>query len=72
MRNFCSDASRNEACQANGAAQGSGYAPPRLRVIELAAEEVLVSGCKVFFGGPGQGEPTGCATSSPCSDTIGS
>ncbi len=47
------------------------YEKPRLRIIELAAEEVLAVGCKTAPGRPGQSSPTGCGSIS-CAITIGS
>ncbi|MFZ3138774.1 MAG: hypothetical protein WA126_15440 [Thermodesulfovibrionales bacterium] len=47
------------------------YKKPRLRIIELTAEEVLAIGCKTATGRPGQSSPTGCGTAS-CSVTFGS
>jgi hypothetical protein len=42
---------------------------PRLRTIELAAEEVLGIGCKIDAAAPGAG---GLCGSAPCSNIIGS
>ena len=39
------------------------YEKPALRVIELAAEEVLASGCKTISGGPSK-MPLRCAAGS--------
>jgi hypothetical protein len=36
------------------------YEKPRLRLIELAAEEVMVVGCKQLLGAGGSGDPTTC------------
>jgi hypothetical protein len=36
------------------------YEKPRLRVIELAAEEVLAGGCKLNFGFGAHGSPVSC------------
>lgn len=47
------------------------YEKPRLRTIELAAEEVLSLGCKVAPAAPGQASPVGCATIA-CSLSTGS
>lgn len=47
------------------------YEKPRLRMIELAAEEVLSLGCKVAPAAPGQASPVGCATIA-CSLSTGS
>ena len=47
------------------------YEKPRLRVIELAAEEVLAVGCKVNPGDPTGFNNQGCTTG-VCQDTIGS
>jgi len=43
------------------------YGTPRLRVIELVAEEVLAVGCKMVAGSPGPlvGNTT-CSTPSQC------
>lgn len=38
------------------------YEKPRLRIIELAAEEVLGVGCKTAPGSPGQSTPVGCGS----------
>ena len=49
------------------------YEKPRLRMIELAAEEVLATGCKTFSGdlsGVG-GSPGGGCVVSPCSSVPG-
>ena len=46
------------------------YEKPRLRVIELAADEVLVIGCKTFSGGGAQPPAVPCNASN-CS-TLGS
>jgi hypothetical protein len=47
------------------------YEKPRLRVIELVAEEVLSTGCKSRFGDPKGVAGSGCLTGM-CSSTIGS
>jgi hypothetical protein len=47
------------------------YEKPRLRRIELAAEEVLATGCKMFPGDPGGVSGAGC-TVVACSTTTGS
>ena len=47
------------------------YEKPRLRTIELAAEETLATGCKVAPGRPGQGSNFGCGTAG-CSLKSGS
>jgi len=47
------------------------YAKPRLRIIELVAEEVLSTGCKSRFGDPKGVAGSGCTTGI-CSSTIGS
>ena len=36
------------------------YKKPRLRTIELAAEEVLAVGCKLASGGWASGDPVTC------------
>jgi hypothetical protein len=36
------------------------YQKPKLRTIELAAEEVLAVGCKLVSGGSNFGSPTTC------------
>lgn len=41
------------------------YEKPRLRVIELAADEVLAVGCKTDSGGTNVGPPT-CVTTTYC------
>jgi hypothetical protein len=43
------------------------YQTPRLRVVDLAADEVLAIGCKLSTGaaGPVVGN-TGCVSPSPC------
>ena len=53
------------------AAQKEPYEKPRLRRIELAAEEVLATGCKMFPGDPGGVSGSGC-TVVACSTTTGS
>ncbi|HXX57900.1 MAG TPA: hypothetical protein VEI96_07850 [Thermodesulfovibrionales bacterium] len=47
------------------------YEKPRLRVIELVAEEVLSTGCKTRFGDPKGVAGSGCLAG-VCSSTIGS
>lgn len=47
------------------------YEKPRLRVIELAAEEVLAVGCKTSLTDPSGVAGNGC-TSGICSSTTGS
>lgn len=47
------------------------YKKPRLRIIELTAEEVLAVGCKMTVPPTGQGSPIGCGTIS-CALTLGS
>ena len=47
------------------------YEKPRLRTIELTAEETLAVGCKTAPGRPGQGTPIGCGTAQ-CSLKLGS
>ena len=39
------------------------YVKPRLRPIELAADEVLGGGCKFSDGGSDFGSPTNCVSS---------
>lgn len=46
------------------------YEKPKLRIIELAADEILAIGCKTAPGGPGQ-SGAGC-TNPACSLAIGS
>jgi hypothetical protein len=46
------------------------YEKPKLRVIELAAEEVLAVGCKVNPGDPTGFNNQGCTTG-VCQNTIG-
>jgi hypothetical protein len=49
------------------------YEKPRLRTIELAAEEVLAVGCKVDVGAPATGGPVGATcTDGQCNITPGS
>jgi len=38
------------------------YEKPRLRTIELAADEILAVGCKVLQGQTGKESPIGCGT----------
>ena len=38
------------------------YEKPRLRTIELAADEVLAIGCKIQAGYPGKSSEIGCGT----------
>lgn len=47
------------------------YEKPRLRVIELAAEEVMGIGCKISSGAPGV-QPTGVCGNPVCSADVGS
>ena len=47
------------------------YEKPKLRVIELAAEEVLAVGCKTSFTDPSGVAGNGCTTGI-CSSTTGS
>lgn len=47
------------------------YEKPLLRIIELAAEEVLSVGCKTAFGDPTGVAGNGCM-SGTCKTTIGS
>lgn len=48
------------------------YEKPRLRTIELAAEEVLAVGCKtVSVGNPDVGIPSPCGIANHCSE-VGS
>jgi hypothetical protein len=47
------------------------YEKPKLRSIELAAEETLAVGCKIAPGRPGQSSPIGCGTAA-CSLKSGS
>ncbi len=36
------------------------YVSPRLRIIELSAEETLAAGCKMASGGSASGAPINC------------
>ena len=45
------------------------YEKPKLRAIELAAEEVLATGCKIANGAPGGGKR---CNNAPCRNSIGS
>ena len=45
------------------------YQRPELRVIELAAEEVLAVGCKLTTPRPASGNPTYCRWPSKCVQT---
>jgi hypothetical protein len=47
------------------------YEKPKLRAIELAAEEVLATGCKTAFGDPKGVAGNGCLTG-VCSTITGS
>lgn len=47
------------------------YEKPELRLIELAAEEVLAIGCKSSFGDPSGVAGNGCTTGI-CSSVTGS
>lgn len=38
------------------------YEKPKLRTIELAAEEILALGCKIAQGQAGRDSPIGCGT----------
>jgi len=42
------------------------YAKPKLRIIELAAEEVLAVGCKMIGGAPAAGGNPNCGISNNC------
>lgn len=42
------------------------YEKPKLRTIELVAEEVLGIGCKMAGGGPNYGLSTNCGLSMTC------
>jgi len=42
------------------------YQKPRLRTIELAADEVLAVGCKITGMSPGVGLPFNCGIDTPC------
>jgi hypothetical protein len=42
------------------------YEKPRLRIIELAAEEVLAAGCKTVTGPPAPANPVACHISTLC------
>ncbi len=44
------------------------YEKPRLRMIELAAEEVLAIGCKTFSGDPSGVNGSGCVVSTCVND----
>ncbi len=46
--------------------QRKPYVKPRLRTIELVAEEVLTTGCKVL-GGTGRNKASCGLTGNPCS-----
>ncbi|OGW55346.1 MAG: hypothetical protein A2Y81_00825 [Nitrospirae bacterium RBG_13_43_8] len=48
------------------------YEKPRLRTIELAAEEVLAVGCKIAPGAPSNGISGGTCTDGLCISTPGS
>jgi len=48
------------------------YEKPKLRLIELAAEEVLSTGCKTSRFDPHGAAGNGCRVGSPCSSTTGS
>jgi len=48
----------------NGSKSKRSYEKPKLRVIELTAEEVLGMGCKTTTSGGGPLSPT-CACSTP-------
>jgi len=48
------------------------YEKPRLRTIELAAEEVLAVGCKTAPGAPSSALPGATCTDGNCSITPGS
>jgi hypothetical protein len=50
--------------------RGEPYEQPKLRVIELLAEEVLGIGCKTSPGAPGQG--ISICTAGLCSTQTGS
>jgi len=43
------------------------YEKPVLRVIDLAAEEILAIGCKMFTGGPAFERATACGITNNCS-----
>jgi hypothetical protein len=47
------------------------YEKPKLRVIELSAEEILGVGCKTSFGDPSGASGNGCLTG-VCSSATGS
>jgi hypothetical protein len=47
------------------------YEKPKVKVIELKAEEVLGIGCKIAFGDPKGLAGHGCATGI-CSSSVGS
>jgi hypothetical protein len=47
------------------------YEKPRLRTIELSAEEVMAIGCKTSFGDPAGVAGNGCTTG-VCSSQTGS
>lgn len=47
------------------------YEKPKLRVIELTADEVLAVGCKVYAGDPAGVGPGHC-TDGTCKITLGS
>jgi hypothetical protein len=44
----------------NQGCQKKPYEKPELRIIELAAEEVLAAGCKLSFGGSAFGSIGSC------------
>jgi hypothetical protein len=46
------------------------YEKPKLRTIELAAEEILAVGCKTAPTDPGQSQPAGCLAI-VCSQKLG-
>ncbi len=47
---------------------GRNYSKPLLMVIELKAEEVMGTGCKIEGGSiPNYNQPAGCGTGVPCS-----
>ncbi|MBI5640290.1 MAG: hypothetical protein HZA17_07695 [Nitrospirae bacterium] len=55
----------------NGKKEKKPYEKPRLRIIKLAAEEVLTTGCKTAFADPKGVAGSGCLTG-VCSMNLGS
>ncbi len=52
--------STNEKNEPQNSRERQKYEPPRIRVIELSAEETLAAGCKMASGGSASGSPINC------------